>query len=99
MVSKLKKYEKCKNMLGDLPQEIIDRLEAFFDNPSTETWGDVFCIIIGANGFTTFWQSVLAVNPEFPRSAKSDDEGNTVFTTYPDEFTARRALKYATEGK
>jgi len=83
-------------MFGPLPKHIRQRLERFFKNPSAETWDDAHSIIIGADGWTTFWRAVLAVDPSFPRSAKMDpDTYQTVWDTFPDYFTARRALKYA----
>lgn len=70
--------------------KIVARLDAFFDNPSIETWTDTYLIIIGGN-LVTFWRAVCAVSPSFPRAL-----GTTgVWTRFPDELTARRALKYA----
>ena len=93
-----RKYEGCRNMLHpELQDEIIERLEAFFDNPCDETWEDAHCIIVGADGFTTFWQAVIAVNPTFPRIGPRHDMAGRIETwkEVPDYFTARRAIQYA----
>lgn len=97
-MTKSRKYDRCQNMFGSLSPTIITRLDAFFNDPSENTWDDVHIIIIGIDGFTTFWQAVLAVNPSFPRSAEMDqDTFRTKWTRIPDFFTAKRALKYVAE--
>ena len=94
-MNKLKKYESCRNLFGELSMEIIDRLESFFKEPSPKTWDDTHCIIIGRDGFSTFWQCVIAVDPTFPKTGKLNDDCTVTFERIPDLFTARRAVKYA----
>ena len=94
-MEKQDRYRECKSMLGDLSMEVKDRLDTFFDNPTEKAWDDVYPIIIGADGWTTFWKAVVAVDPTFPRSARSNDDCTTSWERIPDYFTARRALEYA----
>lgn len=90
-------YTNCKNMFGPLKDDIKACLDAFFQNPDEKHWDDVHCIIIGADGFTTFWQAVCAVDPNFPRTGPRYYEDGTTspWPRVPDLFTARRALEYA----
>ncbi len=85
-------------MFGPLSDEIKARLDAYFKNPDENHWDDVYSIIIGADGFTTFWQAVCAVDPTFPVTGKRYDENGNLLSSWPripDYYTARRALKYA----
>lgn len=90
----LDKYAGSRNMFGPLKPAIRKRLDAFFASPDVKHWNDVYSIIIGADGWMTFWQAVIAVDPSFPKVGKS-----TGWDRAPDLFTARRALKYARELK
>ena len=91
-------YTRSKNMFGDLDPKICDRLDKFFTHPCEETWDDVHSIILGADGFMTFWQAILAVDDKFPKVGPSYDmSGRKVndWPRVPDTFTALRALKFA----
>jgi hypothetical protein len=96
----MNKYQGCQNMFGPCLQnaKIIKRLNAVLDNPCEATWDDAHSIIVGADGFTTLWQCVIAVDPFFPRTGpRTDDKGNVIrrWERVPDHFTLRRALKFA----
>jgi len=91
-------YTRSKNLFGDLDKSIKDRLDKFFTHPNEETWDDVHSIIIGADGFTTFWQAVIAVDDKFPKVGPTYSMNGQKVTNWPripDTFTALRALKFA----
>lgn len=69
---------------------ILARLDAFLDDPSIETWTGAYLIVIGG-GLNTYWRCVAAVDPRFPRALATVG----VWTVFPDELVARRALRYA----
>jgi len=71
--------------------KVIERLETFFQYPTEAAWEDCYTTIVGADGFTTFWEAVLAVEPSFPRSKPR----RSAWSKIPDQVTARRALEYA----
>lgn len=68
-----------------LPPETAKAIEAFLDNPVYCTWVQVARLNVAPHGFLPFEAAVQAVMPKAP-----------LCTPYvPDEFTARRALRYA----
>lgn len=91
------KYTGCRNLYGPLRPEITERLDAYFKNPDEEHWNDVSSIIIGSDGWMTFWQAVSAVDPTFPMVGPRYHADGTrgPWPRIPDAFTARRALKHA----
>lgn len=85
------RYEHCRNMFGELSPAIRKRLDRVLEKPTNNHWDDAFSIIVGADGWMTLWQAVIAVDPLFPKSKPCDGPWPVV----PDSFTIRRALKYA----
>lgn len=63
--------ELGSNMLGKLNPNIIERLHRVIRHPNNETWEDAHSIII--NKYTTLWQAVLKVKPDFIRSKPVDE--------------------------
>lgn len=91
-------FDGCNNMFGPIDPNAKHRIRRFLIHPTSETWDRCYSLIIGGDGFTTFWQAVSAVNPSFPRSTRMDpDTFKAVWEEIPDAFTAHRALKYARE--
>lgn len=67
---------------------LLRKLEAFFTNPTPETWHVVHDARIGGNGTVRFYEAVCCVNKEYPVRHEPG-------VTCPDIITARRALQYA----
>ena len=55
----------ASNLFGALSGEIRALLVAAIDNPCEQTWDDAYTVILDRESFTTLWQAVLAVDPEF----------------------------------
>ena len=64
-MSKTPDLNLASNLLGALSGEIRARLVAAFTVPCEETWDDARSIILDRESFTTLWQAVIAVDPEF----------------------------------
>lgn len=89
----------ARNMFGRLAPDIRERLQAVVDNPTEKTWDNAHSIIVGAYGWTTLWQAVIAVDPSFPRSGPRVDQKGRVLEGWvriPDRRTLLSAIKYAT---
>lgn len=92
----MKTLDNCTNMFGKISPAIQKRIKNYIKNPSTETWEDIFCIIINGEKLTTIWQAVLAEDPSFPRTGRSKDlKGNTIkdWPRIPDTFLLLKAIK------
>jgi len=83
----------ARNMFGKLSPAIRRRIEAVVSQPTQETWEDAHCIIIGSDGWMTFWQAVIIVDPFFPRIGPSPD---SEWSEIPSRAVLRTALQYAT---
>ena len=95
--------DACANHHGPLSPEIRGRLQRFLDAPSVKTWDEISTLIINPNSMrnSTVWQAVIAVDPTFPKQAKSAPIGKRITAQqrwggrYPDAITVARALKNA----
>lgn len=95
--------DECSNMFGPLDPQVRGRLQRFLAEPSVKTWDDVYTIVINPNSMRhgTVWQAVLAVDPTFPRQAKSAPIGKKITPKqrwggrFPDAITVGRAIKNA----
>jgi hypothetical protein len=96
-----KLFRNLQNMWGPLNESVKRRLSRLIENPDADSWSDAHCLIIGADGWTTLWQSVCAVDINFPRSARMSEDGlhKVAWDKIPDQMTILRALKYAREIK
>ena len=90
-------FDKCRNMVGPLRHEMKEKLRAVIDNPNEKTWDDAYGVIVGADGWTTLWQAVVQVDPEFPQSADLKEDHTTSWKKIPDSLTIVRAIKKVTE--
>lgn len=91
--------DMARNMLGRLRPKERTRLRAVVYHPTEETWEDAHSIIVGADGHTTLWQAVIAVDPTFPREGPAiDARGRLVgrWKRIPSQDLLLEALKYAT---
>lgn len=62
-------FEGSKNMFGKkISPEYQSKIKNYLMNPTESNWDEIHCIIIGSNGWTTMWQAVLEVNPNFVQS-------------------------------
>jgi hypothetical protein len=78
--------------MGPLDDAAIERIQAFLDDPSEETWNGCYSLCVG--GMTTVWKAVCRVDPGFPRSKSIGPEPSGYgWPRVPDPFTVRRALK------
>ncbi len=95
-------FAGCRNLFGPLGPDQRRRLQAFFDHPSVATWDGVYSIIVCTEPrWTTVWQAVIAVAPEFrdiarsvPASRKRPGPGDS-WRAHPDALTVARAIRQA----
>lgn len=83
--------KECTNLFGHLSADSRKRLRDVINNPCQRTWNRAYSVIISAYKFTTLWQAVIAVKPDFPR-CKAGKQWEQI----PDQFTICRAIKLAT---
>lgn len=94
-----RELDLARNMFGHLKPRERTRLRAVLYQPTEQTWDDAYSIIVGADGWMTLWQAVLAVDPSFPKVGPSTDvRGRRVsrWKKIPDQETLVTALRYAT---
>lgn len=94
-----RELDMARNVFGKLRPDIKTRLRAVLYQPTEETWDNAHTIIVGADGWTTLWQAVLAVDPTFPRVGPSHDARGRVVERWrkiPSQETLIQALRYAT---
>jgi hypothetical protein len=94
-----RELDMARNVFGKLRPDLKTRLRAAFYQPTEETWDNAYSIIIGANGWTTLWQAVIAVDPTFPRSGPAHDSRGRLVSRWakvPSQETLVRALRFAT---
>ena len=91
--------EFLNNMFGDINNDIKKRLLTYLERPNYENWENTHCIII-MDGHRTVWQTILEVDPTFPRVGRSTNELGKVLRDWdriPDRELFIKALKYAAE--
>lgn len=94
-----KELDLTRNLYGRLKAPARTRLRALIYQPTEETWDDAYGIIVGADGWTTLWQAVLAVDPTFPKVGPATDvRGRKVsrWERVPSQEVLLAALRYAT---
>ncbi len=82
----------ARNTSGRLRPAVRKRLEAYYDDPCSKRWDDVFTIIVGSDGFMTCWQAWIATDQSAPRCKPFGEP----WSTYPTRAEFRRLLAYAT---
>lgn len=100
MQSILQELDMARTCFGELTLDQKNRLLAFYDYPSDETWDDCFNITIMPYGhINTVWQAVCAIDPDFPsRGPAVDAFGNRLepWVAIPSRELFRQAMIYAT---
>jgi len=67
----------ARNMLGPLDDGVLARFHAFLICPCEVHWDDIHGLQVSRAPFLTVWQSILLIEPTFPRIGPSTDlEGN-----------------------
>lgn len=94
-----RELDMARNVFGRLRPDIKTRLRAVLYQPNEETWEDAHTIIVGADGWTTLWKAVIAVDPTFPKVGPSHDARGRItkrWSKIPSQKTLLQALRYAT---
>lgn len=94
-----RELDLARNVFGRLRPRERTRLRAVVYQPTEKTWDDAHSIIIGADGWTTLWQAVIAVDPTFPKIGPATDvRGRRVarWARIPSQGLLLAALRYAT---
>lgn len=61
-------FKNCKNLYGKIPEETQQLIIDYLTNPSEPLWEEIYCKIIGSDSWTTLWQAVLEINPNYIKS-------------------------------
>ncbi len=93
----MKFLQECKDMLGrNLSPESEEDIKDYLRNPTPDNWDGVSGIIVCSGG-KTIWQSVIAVDPTFPRSGRRYEHqtGKVIkeWERIPDPVLVIRAIK------
>jgi hypothetical protein len=94
-----RELELARNVFGKLRPEYKRALRAVLYHPTEETWEEAHSIIVGADGWMTLWQAVIAVDPTFPKvGQRTDVRGRVVerWRRIPSQNLLMAALQYAT---
>lgn len=83
----MKQLEALRNLLGPLSHDCRNRIKRLISNPTPKNWNAARSIIVCADGWTTLWQVVAHIDPNFPTRGES--------AVAPDQITLMRALKHA----
>lgn len=88
---------RTRNMFGPLDGELRAKLVAMLDEPSAENWDNAHSIVVGADGFTTLWQSVEATGTHLCGPVTRTD-GSLVsdWSAIPTREQVEAALEFAT---
>lgn len=92
--------DMARSLCGKIKPEVRARLQAFYDNPSTEGWDDVAGIIVtGGCGWVTVWQAWSAIDPTAPRAGRITNSRGRILRQWrkiPTRQQFAAALRYAT---
>lgn len=94
-----RELELARNVFGKLRPEYKRALRAVLYHPTEETWEEAHSIIVGADGWMTLWQAVIAIDPTFPKvGPRTDSRGRIVerWRRIPSQNLLMAALQYAT---
>lgn len=67
-------FKNCKNFYGKIPDQTKNQILLYLSSPSEPLWEEIHCKIIGADSWTTLWQAVIKVSPDFPKSKPLNDK-------------------------
>lgn len=91
--SKLDLFKNCRNLYGKIPETTQNQILLYLSTPSESLWEEIYCKIIGADGWTTLWQAVVKVSPNFPDTKPMKEKWDIIPT--PEEIY--EAICYANE--
>ena len=94
----MKSLENAENLFGHLNGSIVKRIKNYINNPNTDTWDDIFSLIINKN-FTTIWEAVLDINPSFCKEGREYDSNDNIVSDWeeiPSHMEVLRAIREAT---
>ena len=60
MLALMRDLDEGTNLFGPLGPQVRARLFAVVDNPTQDTWGNAYSVIVTSQGMTTLWQALLA---------------------------------------
>lgn len=82
----------ARNIFGRLKPALRKRIRAYWLNPTERGWEDVYCMIVGGDGWMTVWQAWIKLDADAPRSKPCDEP----WPKWPDRDTFERILRFAT---
>jgi len=94
----MKTLENAECLYGNLDKENQDRIKRFIENPTYDTWDDIFSIIINKR-FTTIWGAVAEIKPSFTLEEGLHDEKDNILGEWreiPTPLEVLQAIKNAT---
>jgi hypothetical protein len=94
-----RELDLARNLFGRLGPNQRTRLRAAIYQPTEDTWDAAHTIIVGADGWMTLWQAVIAVDPTFPKMGPATDiRGRRVsrWPRVPSQELLLAAIRYAT---
>lgn len=86
-------FENCRNLYGKISDDQKNAIISYLKSPSQKQWDEIHCYILGADGWTTLWQGVIAINPHFSRSKPLKGEWSEI----PSIEDVHEALFYLNE--
>jgi hypothetical protein len=92
--------DRAENLFGRLDGNIRNRIKAYCDNPTPDSWDDIQGIIVTRRHMGTIWQAVLEIDPTFPHVGRTTDAKGRVIEEWnriPAPFTVLRAIDEATK--
>ncbi len=74
MLALMRDLDEGTNLFGPLGADVRARLFAVVDNPTQDTWGNAYSVIVASEGMTTLWQALLACTDYAVRSKPLDGD-------------------------
>ena len=68
--------DDCRSMFGPIGEEARDRIKTYMLNPTVETWGEMFSLLLGGGMGGTVWCWWLKINQAAPKSGPTGDFDN-----------------------
>lgn len=93
----MKTLENAECLYGNLNKENQGRIKRFIENPTYDTWDDIFSIIVNKQ-FTTIWSAIIELKPSFPLEERVYDEQNNLLAEWreiPTPLEVLQAIKNA----
>lgn len=94
----MKTLENAECLYGNLNKENQGRIKRFIENPTYDTWDDIFSIIVNKR-FTTIWGAVAEIKPSFALEENLRDGQDNLLAEWreiPTPLEVLQAIKNAT---